>query len=221
MTFFNNVGNQIIEANFQGKSICFNPQTVLPERRALANLEFKNRDASAISDEEILEDRIKFLGMRLSLYSVQVPRPPQAHIRTERFATDDNLPDPFPVESVTGLQCPYFLGIEDYHPLVRQYEFARKDVLIDHFRTHEPGMDFSGGRTWDYPNCDIKLRSLEQYKFHQIQCTRSLFSWISDSISRKMRSYGTGFWHHCVWSAPFCSSCLICFKIAFIIPLNI
>lgn len=43
--FFNNIGNQVIEANFQGNPLCFTPQTstVLPERKELADLEFKTQ----------------------------------------------------------------------------------------------------------------------------------------------------------------------------------
>lgn len=42
--FFENIGNQIIEWNYQGKPIKFEPNVshVIPERKALADLEFKN-----------------------------------------------------------------------------------------------------------------------------------------------------------------------------------
>jgi hypothetical protein len=51
-----------VNANFQGKPLFFGPKhsTVLPERKALADLEFKNRDASAVSDEELWEDRVEY-----------------------------------------------------------------------------------------------------------------------------------------------------------------
>lgn len=167
--FFNNIGNQIIEANFRGNPLCFTPQTstVLPERKELADLEFKNRDASTVSDEELLEDRIKSLEMRLHLYKIQIPRPLQTRFKTANVAVENKFPDPFPPKSVSGLQCPYCLGTEYYHPLIRQYEYARKDSLKIHFQTHEAGMDFSGGRTCDYPNCNVRLRSLAHYKSHQ------------------------------------------------------
>lgn len=48
--------------------------TLTPERKALADLEFKNRNASTISDEELLEDRIKSLEMRLAFYKIRIPR---------------------------------------------------------------------------------------------------------------------------------------------------
>lgn len=83
------------------------------------------------------------------------------------IAVENKFPDPFPPKSVTGLQCPYCLGTEYYHPLIRQYEYARKDSLKVHFQSHEAGMDFSDGRTCDYPNCNIRLRSLAHYKSHQ------------------------------------------------------
>lgn len=142
--FFNNIGNEIIEANFQGKPVCFSPQNpmILPERRALADLEFKNRDASTVSDEELLEDHINSLKMRLNLYNIQVPWPLQTCVKTDKCTVDDDFPNPFPQQSASGLQCLYCLGVTNYHPLVWQYEYARKDVLIKHFQTHESGMDF-------------------------------------------------------------------------------
>ena len=47
--FFNTVGDRIIEQNYQGKLIHFVPDvsSVLPGRRALADLEFMNRDEKA------------------------------------------------------------------------------------------------------------------------------------------------------------------------------
>lgn len=169
--FFNDVGNQIIEANFQGKPVYFNSQntTALPERRELADLEFKNRDASTVSDKELLEDRINSLKMRLDLYGIQVPRPLQKRIKTDKCAVDVEFPNPFPQRSASGLECPCCLGVTNYQPLVRQYKYARKDILIKHFQTHESGMDFSGGRFCDYPDCETKLRSLSIYKLHQIK----------------------------------------------------
>jgi uncharacterized protein DUF3435 len=165
--FFDNVGNQIIEANFLGKPLCFDPQhsTVLPERRVLADLEFKNRDASAVSDDELWQDRIRSLEMRLELYRIQVPRFLHGHVRTD-IAVNLGFPNPFPQQSINGLQCPYCLGKEDYHPLARQYEYRRKDILISHFQRHER-MDFSEGRTCNFPNCEEKLTSLTQFKSHQ------------------------------------------------------
>jgi len=47
---------------------------MVPERKALADLEFKNRDMDPISDAELPEDRICSLEMRLMLYRLEVPR---------------------------------------------------------------------------------------------------------------------------------------------------
>ena len=86
--YFNNVGNTIIEANYQGNPVSFDPNlSTLPENRALGDLEFKNRDASDVSDEELLEDRIQSLEMRLSLYQIQVPRS-RTRVRTNKLAAD-------------------------------------------------------------------------------------------------------------------------------------
>lgn len=68
--FFQNVGNQIIEGNYHGKPVTFEPDTshVVPERKALANLEFRNRDVDRVSDEELLEDRLCSLEMHLAFH---------------------------------------------------------------------------------------------------------------------------------------------------------
>lgn len=39
----------------------------------LADLEFKNRDVDKASDEELLEDRIRSLELRLTLHRLNVP----------------------------------------------------------------------------------------------------------------------------------------------------
>lgn len=69
---------------------------VFPGRRALADRKFKNQDASRVSDEELFEDRINSLEMRLKLYDIQVPRPLQTRIKTDNCAVDDGFPSPLP-----------------------------------------------------------------------------------------------------------------------------
>jgi hypothetical protein len=74
--FFENVGDHIIEQNYQGSPIRFEPDVshVVPERKALADLEFKNRDVDKINDAELVEDRIRSLELRLALHNLDVPR---------------------------------------------------------------------------------------------------------------------------------------------------
>ncbi|KAA8651224.1 uncharacterized protein ATNIH1004_000102 [Aspergillus tanneri] len=82
--FFDNIGNKIvINGNYHRKPIVFEPDTshVIPERKALADLEFKNRDVDKVSDEEPLEDRIRSIEMRLALHRLDVPKPLQKRIR--------------------------------------------------------------------------------------------------------------------------------------------
>ena len=45
---------------------------VLPEQKMLADLEFKNRDVDNVSHEELLEDRIRSLELRLALHRLNV-----------------------------------------------------------------------------------------------------------------------------------------------------
>jgi Protein of unknown function (DUF3435) len=105
--FFNTVGDRIIEQNYQGKLIHFVPDvsSVLPGRRALADLEFKNRDANTVSDEQLLEDRIRSLEIRLALRNLEVPKALAKHIQ---FTDDTKFP--VSMESKTGLECPVCLG---------------------------------------------------------------------------------------------------------------
>jgi hypothetical protein len=170
--FFDNIGNQIIKGNYEGQPVTFEPDMshVLPERKALADLEFKNRDVDKISDDELLEDRIQSLEMRLALYDLEVPKKLQKRINFNEppsLKTEDN---PITLESKKGkkrLICPICLGRSDLHPRAKQYEYARKDVLKTHFKTHRLREEFPRGHTCDYPGCDIVLYTLPRYKSHQ------------------------------------------------------
>ncbi|PYH94545.1 FluG domain protein [Aspergillus ellipticus CBS 707.79] len=74
--FFGSVGNQIIEYNYNGNPLSFTPNTehIQPERTALAQLEFKNRDADTVDDEELIADCIQSLELRLDLHKIQIPK---------------------------------------------------------------------------------------------------------------------------------------------------
>ncbi|KAJ6115235.1 hypothetical protein N7486_001013 [Penicillium sp. IBT 16267x] len=73
--FFEQVGNQTIESNAAGKPIDYTPDTsgAQPERLALAALEFQNRDVNEIDDDQLIEDRILSLELRLELNKLRVP----------------------------------------------------------------------------------------------------------------------------------------------------
>ncbi|KAJ5577517.1 uncharacterized protein N7459_006481 [Penicillium hispanicum] len=68
--FFEYIGNCIIDQNYQGIPMEFKPDTshIQPERRVLADLEFKNRDMDTIDDAELVEDYIRSLELRLELH---------------------------------------------------------------------------------------------------------------------------------------------------------
>ncbi|OAX77524.1 hypothetical protein ACJ72_08177 [Emergomyces africanus] len=108
--FFENVGNTIIENNYHGRTTTFKPNSfsVLSERKALTALEFKNRDVSAIPDEQLMEDRIQSLKLRLALDRLSVPRHmtrcPKPEALTQSACID------FPIRTSTGMECPECLG---------------------------------------------------------------------------------------------------------------
>lgn len=193
--FFQNIGNEIIERNHQGNPIIFTPDTshVQPERRALAALEFKNRDVDTISDFELLEDRIQSLELRLKLNSLHVPKALKKQIKFDQSLsgkdqhvleseTKDNIGwkntgkagaenDQSSVKSSTGLECPVCLGCQDLHPLARSFTYSRRDVLKRHFETHRlPFIFHKYGRQCDYPGCKEVLFTLMQYKLHLADC---------------------------------------------------
>lgn len=60
----------------------------MPERQALADLEFKNRDMDAIDDAELIEDRIRSLELRLALYKLNIPK-----VLNKRIQLHDSMAD--------------------------------------------------------------------------------------------------------------------------------
>ena len=73
--FFENIGNQIIENNYQNKPIKFESDIfyIVPEKRIFAEFKFKNRDINNINNTDLVEDRVCFLELRLAFYQFQVP----------------------------------------------------------------------------------------------------------------------------------------------------
>lgn len=163
--FFQGVGNQIIEQNYHGSPVTFTPSAdhIQPQRKALAELEFKNRDADRVKDEELIADRIKSLELRLELHKVQIPKP------LSRLIKFDKSGKVFPLfkESDSGLECPVCLGCSELDPRVRTYRYARKDILQNHFKTHKlPAFFGRQGRECDVPDCSRISMSLPAYKCH-------------------------------------------------------
>ncbi|OJD09711.1 hypothetical protein AJ78_08965 [Emergomyces pasteurianus Ep9510] len=108
--FFENVGNTIIENNYHERAITFesNTSSVLPERKALTALEFKNRDVSAVSDEQLVKDCIQSLELCLALnrlaVSQHLTRTPKSEHLTESDYSD------FSIQTSTGMECSECLG---------------------------------------------------------------------------------------------------------------
>ena len=178
--FFDQVGNHIIEKNHQGIPIKYTADVshIQPERRELAELEFKNRDADTIDDKELLEDRIRSLELRLELHKLHVPQPMKRLIKFDKAGAKakKNVNQGYPMESQTGLECPVCLGCGDLHPQARQYRFSRKDTLRRHFdNTHKLQTFFkSPGRPCDWPGCSSTCVSLPGYMHHLAKCHKIL-----------------------------------------------
>ncbi|KAB8254281.1 hypothetical protein BDV32DRAFT_143040 [Aspergillus pseudonomiae] len=91
------IKNCIVEGNYKRQSLTFELDIshIIPERKALVDLEFKNRDIDKISDAKLFEDCIQSLEMRLGLYYLGVPK--ILHFETH------NLKSKFP----NGRTCDY------------------------------------------------------------------------------------------------------------------
>lgn len=115
--FFNNIGNVIIERNYHGDPITFKPDMfhIQPERKVLADLEFKNRDVDTIADDELVEDRIRSLELRLELHRLHVPTPLSKRINFKEVSKRSHAKE-ISMKSSTGLECPVCLGRSDLHP---------------------------------------------------------------------------------------------------------
>lgn len=170
--FFGNIGNHIIDQNHRGNPVKFEPDTshIQPERKALADLEFKNRDVDTVDDAELVEDRIRSLELRLELHKLNVPKPLRKRVKFETTSTDKAEVLQFPMKSSTGLECPVCLGSMDIHPTAKQFRYARKDTLRKHFKTHKLPQIFPKGRQCDIPGCAEVLFALPPYKLHQAEC---------------------------------------------------
>ncbi|KAJ5449485.1 uncharacterized protein N7458_005934 [Penicillium daleae] len=170
--FFENIGNHIIDQNYQGNPMKFEPDMshIQPERKELADLEFKNRDVDTVDDAELIEDRIRSLELRLRLHGLHVPKALRKRVRFESMPLIKSEPQSFPWKSATGLECPACLGVPHTHPVAKQFEYSRKDALQRHFRTHRLPKTFPKGRQCDIPSCSEVLFTLPQYMLHQAEC---------------------------------------------------
>ncbi|KAL4770669.1 hypothetical protein BDW60DRAFT_223770 [Aspergillus nidulans var. acristatus] len=156
--FFKHVGNRIVEGNYKGQPLTFEPDIS------------HNRDVDKISDAELLEDRIRSLEMRLALYRLEVPKTLQKRINFREPSPEvpscPEILDNLPLESKSGLQCPVCLGRPGMHSRARRYTYARKDTLQRYFETHNLKQKFPKGRTCDYPGCQEVFYTLSKYKLH-------------------------------------------------------
>ncbi|KAJ6076675.1 FluG domain protein [Penicillium canescens] len=167
--FFDSIGNRIIEQNQQGTPVTFIPDVsnIQPERIALAELEFKNRDVDTIDDTELIEDRIRSLELRLKLNSLHIPKALKKRIVFKGRPKEASRQVVVPIESSSGLECPVCLGSTSLDPIARRYKYSRKDVLQVHFGTHRLPFFFEKhGRKCDWPHCLEVLFTLSQYKCH-------------------------------------------------------
>jgi hypothetical protein len=81
-----------------------------PERRALVDLEFKNRDADTVTDKELVEDRIRSLEMRLALHRLNIPKALKRKIdMMDIDPLETYQDDSFPPRSESGLEYPVCL----------------------------------------------------------------------------------------------------------------
>lgn len=133
----------------------------------LADLEFKNRDVDKVSDEELLEDRIRSLELRLTLHRLNVPPALQKRIRFDRPSSDILSTCTGPFVSKPGLECPVCLGRSDHHhERARMYQYARKGTLQKHFGTHKLPSTFPKGRS-----CDCLVAKMFYIRFRSINST--------------------------------------------------
>lgn len=167
--FFANFGNQIIEQNYHGESIKFQPDLshVVPLRTQLVEPEFKNRDVDAVDDAELLEDRIQSLELRLELHNLKIPKALHRRIKFNDPGDEPPAEVSMPMKSKTGLECPVCLGRSKDHPRARRCQYSRNYALQDHFKTHKLSKAFPQGRQYDYPGCEVILYTLPSYKLHQ------------------------------------------------------
>ncbi|EGE79164.2 hypothetical protein BDDG_02102 [Blastomyces dermatitidis ATCC 18188] len=131
---------------------------ILPKRKALVAIEFQNRDVNTVPDEELMEDRIKSLDLRLTLSRLTIPR----HLasRPKALAEDILSNDKW---SPSGLECPLCLNHDSFHPQVQQFSYCNKYVLRRHKeKTHLQHMDFSKAIRCSYLDCGKLLTSAEQ-----------------------------------------------------------
>jgi hypothetical protein len=137
--FFDGIGNQIFEHDCHGNPITFTPDTsrIQPERKSLADLEFKNRDVDTISDEELVGDLIKSLELRLELHRIQIPKPLTKHLKLNQSTTELKAALLCFLKSESGLGCPVCPSCPDLHSQAKLYVYSRKDALQAYFKTHK------------------------------------------------------------------------------------
>ncbi|OJD22769.1 hypothetical protein ACJ73_05881 [Blastomyces percursus] len=141
---FENIGDIIIEMNYSGEGCPYDPDTssILPERKALAAIEFKNRDVNTVR---------RACGRHLA------SRPKAL---AEEILSNDKW-------SPCGLECPLCLNNDSFHPQAQQFSHCNKYVLkrlVE--KTHLQHVDFSKAIRCSYLDCGKLLTSAEQSLCH-------------------------------------------------------
>ncbi|OJD09731.1 hypothetical protein AJ78_08955 [Emergomyces pasteurianus Ep9510] len=159
--------NTIIENNYHKRATTFesNASSVLPERKALTALEFKNWDVSAVLDKQLVEDCIQSLELRLALdrlaVSQHLTRTPKSEHLTQSDYSD------FLIQTSTGMECPECLGDVKRYSEARKFCYSSKYALQNHLKSqHIRYIDFFKTVLCDYSGCKALLLSLIKYYHH-------------------------------------------------------
>lgn len=101
----------------------------MPERKALIDLKFKNRDIDKINNAELIEDWIYSLELYLALYNLNIPRALQRRVCFNRPLVNIITKNPASPKSKTRLECPICLSHANIYPRAKKYIYACKDTL--------------------------------------------------------------------------------------------
>lgn len=162
--FFKSVGDQIIAGNAAGKPVQYeyDISAIQPERLELGELEFKNKDCED-NDDELLEDRIRSLEMRLKMIDLNIPARSKSCFR---YPKPPNLKAKSDQVHPPDLRCPECLGIAKIRELGLGYTYTRKDTLKKHLLGHLDSEIFP--RSCKMPGCASITSSAACYMRHLV-----------------------------------------------------
>lgn len=98
----------------------------MPERKALIDLKFKNRDIDKINNAELIEDWIYSLELYLALYNLNIPRALQRRVCFNRPLINMITKNPASPKSETRLECPICLGHANIYPRAKSIYMLAK-----------------------------------------------------------------------------------------------